>query len=204
MSRSRILCVEDDPEISGLLSEVLTEEGFAVEVAASGPEGWASLDAGDERIDAVICDIDLPGYSGLDLLRRGRDAGTALPPFIFLTAFSGRANQIEARQLGCDDFVSKPIDFELLVTVLRNVMQRTLSRAGDRAKTDGVTLQLTPREREVMSFVSRGKSSAEIARLAGISERTVNYHIERVMRKVSSSTRTQAAVYCASAGLLES
>lgn len=199
MSRPRILCVEDDPEIADLLAEVLAEEGFAVALAASGPDGLAGLEA---RPDAVICDIDLPGYSGLDLLRRGREAAGGPPPFIFLTAFGGRANQIEARRLGCDDFVTKPVDFELLVAVLRNVLQRAPARAPERPDP-GPAVLLTPREREILTWVSRGKSSAEIAQIVGVSERTANFHIGRVMRKLDVTSRTQAAVLCQSLRLLD-
>lgn len=200
MSRSRILCVEDDPEISDLLTEVLAEEGFSITVAASGPEGLAGL---AERPDAVVCDIDLPGFSGLDLVRRGRETLGRLPPVIFLTAFGGRGNQIEARRLGCDDFVTKPVDFELLIAVLHNVLQRTPARAADPAAEGAPAVLLTAREREILTWVSRGKSSAEIAQIVGVSERTANFHIGRVMRKLDVTSRTQAAVMCQSLRLLE-
>lgn len=195
MSPTRILCVEDDREIADLIAEVLAEEGFAVERAATGPEGLARLRA---RPDAVICDIDLPGFSGLDLLRRAGEAG-APPPFIFLTAFGGRRNQIEARRLGCADFVTKPIDFELLVAVLRNVLQR----APVRRTVQEPAVQMTEREREILTLVSRGKSSVEIAQILAISERTTNFHIGNVMKKLNVTSRVQAAVIALSMGLLE-
>lgn len=199
MSRTRILCVEDDREIADLVAEVLIEEGFAVERAASGPEGLARLRTSP---DAVICDIDLPGFGGLDLLRRAGEAG-AVPPFVFLTAFGGRRNQIEARRLGCADFVTKPIDFELLVAVLRNVLQRAPVRRAVRRAVREPAVQMTEREREILTLVSRGKSSIEIAQILAISERTTNFHIGNVMRKLNVTSRVQAAVIALSMGLLE-
>lgn len=194
MSQTRILCVEDDPEIADLVCEVLGEEGFAVDRAATGPDALDRLQA---RPAAVVCDIELPGFDGLELLRRARARGTT-PPFIFLTAFGGRRNQIEARRLGCADFVTKPIDFELLMAVLRNVLERAPARKA----APGPTVQMTEREKEIIKLVSQGKTSLEIAQILAISERTTNFHIGNVMKKLNVTSRVQAAVIALSMGLL--
>lgn len=191
----RILCVEDDAAIAELIQEVLVEAGFRVDRVATGPAGIARLGGG---YDAILCDLDLPGLSGLDVLRSLRETGSRTP-FVVLTAFSGRENQIEARQLGCDDFVPKPIDFDLLVAVLRNVLQRSGTPAHDR--TAGPAL--TEREREIFTWIARGKSSADIAGIVAISERTVNFHVDRVMRKLQVATRMQATIACVRLGLIE-
>jgi DNA-binding response OmpR family regulator len=108
VSEAQILCIEDDPNIAELLVEVLSDEGFRVLIATSGPEGVARLSG---RPDTVICDIDLPGFDGFETLRRARAAPSAAAsiPFIFLTAFGHRENQIEARRMGSDDFITKPL-----------------------------------------------------------------------------------------------
>ncbi len=201
MSEAQILCIEDDPNIAELLVEVLSDEGFRVLIAASGPEGLARL---GDRPDAVICDIDLPGFDGFETLRRARAAPSeaASIPFIFLTAFGHRENQIEARRMGSDDFITKPIDFELLIAVLQNVLQRGPTHGTGANLNLGGSLRLTEREREIVTWVSRGKSSADIAQILGIAERTVNFHIEKVMRKLNVATRTQAAIACVRRGLL--
>jgi len=189
----RILCIEDDGAIAELVEEVLVEAGFHVVRADSGPSGLTRL---GEAYDAILCDIDLPGQSGLDLLRTLRARGSQTP-FVLVTAHSGRENQIEARRLGCDDFIVKPIDFELLLAVLNNVLQKNAPAAGTPAPP-----VLTEREREVLAWVSRGKSSADIAKILGISERTVNFHVDRVMRKLDVATRMQAAIACLRLGLI--
>lgn len=191
----RILCVEDDAAIAELIEEELVEAGFRVDWAASGPSG---LKRAGEGYDAVLCDLDLPGLGGLDLLRALRASGSRMP-FVVLTAFSGRENQIQARRLGCDDFVPKPIDFDLLVAVLRNVLQRGGAVAQDKAFAPA----LTEREREIFTWIARGKSSADIAGIVAISERTVNFHVDKVMRKLQTATRTQAAIACVRLGLIE-
>ena len=194
---SHLLCIEDDPNTCELLVEVLTAEGFAVSTVASGEAG---LSAFETRPDLVLCDIDLPDVSGFDILAKTR-SGNLLPPgvpFIFLTAFSQRSHQLQARQLGCDDYVTKPIDFELLIAIIRH----RLTAAGDR-NAEKSELRLTERELQVLTWVARGKSSSDIATILGISERTVNFHLDNAMRKAGVATRVQAAVKCALLGLIE-
>lgn len=193
----RILCIEDDPGAAELIHEVLADEGFEVEVAQNGLAGMAAL---SRAPDLVLCDIDLPDFSGLEVLKRIR-SGKLMPiaaPFIFVTAFSQRSHEMSARQLGCDDYVTKPIDFELLIAIIRH----RLAAAKDR-RPETADFRLTDRELEAVTWVSRGKSSAEIAVILGISERTVNFHMENLMKKMRVSSRIQAAVKCAMLGLIE-
>lgn len=75
-----------------------------------------------DPLDLVLCDIDMPGLSGFELLAHVRKQGL-LPlsvPFIFVTAFSQRSNELHARELGCDDFIAKPIDFDMLLPIIRH------------------------------------------------------------------------------------
>jgi len=190
-----ILLIEDNPETSGLIVEVLEEEGFRVTVAEDGLSGVSALAS---KPDIVLCDIDLPDITGLQILERIRH-GKLLPhsvPFLFVTAFSQRDYQIKARQLDCDDYITKPIDFELLIAIIR----RRLSATPSRAATD---IKLTDREREALTWAARGKASGEIATILDISERTVNFHIDNAMRKAGAATRIQAAVKCALLGIIE-
>lgn len=193
----RLLCIEDDPDTCELLAEVLTTEGFAVSTVASGEAGLSALET---RPDLVLCDIDLPDVSGFDILAkiRARDLLPAGVPFIFLTAFSQRSHQLQARQLGCDDYVTKPIDFELLIAIIKH----RLATPGDKA-AEKSGLRLTERELQVLTWVARGKSSSDIAGILGISERTVNFHLDNAMRKAGVATRVQAAVKCAMLKLIE-
>ncbi len=193
-----LLCIEDDPDTCELLVEVLTGEGFTVSTVTSGEAGLSALVT---RPDLVLCDIDLPDVSGFDILARIR-AGGLLPagvPFIFLTAYSQRTHQLHARQLGCDDYVIKPIDFELLLAIIRHRLSTTADKGAGRA----ADLRLTDREIQILTWVARGKSSADIATILTISERTVNFHMENAMRKAGVATRVQAAVKCAMLGLIE-
>jgi DNA-binding NarL/FixJ family response regulator len=191
----QLLCIEDDPDTCELLVEVLTSEGFAVATASTGEEGLAALES---RPDLVLCDIDLPDVTGFEILEKIR-TDSLMPlgvPFIFLTAFSQRIHQLQARQLGCD-YVTKPIDFELLIAIIRHRL------AAAEKGTEKSEFRLTEREIQVLTWVARGKSSADIATILEISERTVNFHLDNAMRTAGVATRVKAAVKCALLGLIE-
>jgi DNA-binding NarL/FixJ family response regulator len=191
----QLLCIEDDPDTCELLVEVLTAEGFAVSTASTGRDGLSSL---ERRPDLVLCDIGLPDVTGFEILERIR-SDSLMPigvPFIFLTAYSQRTHQLQARQLGCDDYVTKPIDFELLIAIIRHRL------AAAEKGPEKSELRLTEREVQVLTWVARGKSSADIATILEISERTVNFHLDNAMRKAGVATRVQAAVKCVMLGLI--
>ncbi|WP_207459346.1 response regulator transcription factor [Azospirillum sp. SYSU D00513] len=200
-----ILCIEDDPGTRELLVEELEEAGYAVAVAEDGPTGLAAIDR--LRPDLILCDVDLPGLSGLELLERLK-AGPEQPavPFLFLTAFGQRENQIRGRRLGCDDYIVKPIDFELLLEIVRHRLARgtpgeTTGQGSARPAGNGV--RLTERESEALTWSARGKSSTDIAVLIGVTDRTVNFHIDNAIRKLGVATRIQAAVKAALLGLIK-
>ena len=100
--------------------------------------------------------------------------------------------------MGCDDYVTKPIDFELLLAIIRHRLTAASDRNAEKSE-----LRLTDRELQVLTWVARGKSSSDIATILGISERTVNFHLDNAMRKAGVATRVQAAVKCALLGLIE-
>ncbi|UGV25740.1 response regulator transcription factor [Rhodopseudomonas boonkerdii] len=197
MISTTILCIEDNPEISELIVEVLEDEGFAVSVVANGADALAAL---QPPPDLVLCDLDLPGLSGFEILERARGEGI-LPltvPFIFITAYAQRSNQLQARGLGCDDFVSKPIDFEMLVPIIRHRLALARVRAPVKP-----AFALTERESETLTWVARGKSSPAIATILGVTERTVQFHVNNVIQKTGAATRAQAAAQCAILGIIK-
>lgn len=188
MSRPRILCIEDDADVADLIVEILEEEGFEVITARDGAAGIEGL---ARNPDLILCDIDMPVLSGFEVLGKiNADQTARAIPFIFMTALSQRKYHLQARQLGCDDYITKPLDFELLIAIIRHRLSQ-----GDTGAPAGFAL--TEREHEALTWVARGKSSSEIAIILGISERTVNFHIDNVIQKTQTTTRVQAAVKCA-------
>jgi DNA-binding NarL/FixJ family response regulator len=195
---SRLLCIEDDDETRALLAEALAEHGFLVETASTGQEGYAAI----LRItpDLVLCDVGMPDMSGFEVLEKlaGLNPLYDAIPFVFLTALTDRENVLKGRRLGADDYVTKPIDFEVLVEIVRARLGRS-SRSQHRPPS----VRLSDREIEVLTWSARGKSSGDIAILIGVSERTVNFHIENAMRKLGVATRIQAAVQASAEGIIK-
>src|SRR5271166_5991877 len=116
--RKKILCIEDDRETAGLIAEELLDRGYDVTVAHDGRDGLAAI----LRVmpDLVLSDISMPTMSGFDLLERlvALAPRFSRMPFVFLTALTDRDNELKGRQLGADDYVTKPIDFEVLATII--------------------------------------------------------------------------------------
>jgi DNA-binding NarL/FixJ family response regulator len=193
--RSRILCIEDDPATLELLVEVLEDEGFEAIAATDGVEGIRQF---SRHPDLILCDIDMPHMTGFDVLSVFRKGAGHLHnvPFLFITAYGSRESHLLARRLGCDDFIAKPLDFELLVEIIR-------SRIEQHPRQEPVDFSLTEREIEALTWVAKGKSSTDIAVLMNVSERTVNFHVNNVIRKLGVATRVQAAIRCALLGLIE-
>jgi len=191
------LCVEDDPETASLLAEALTELGYTVDLAADGEIALAKILA--KRPDLVLCDVRMPHMGGFEMLEKLTETGPQFAniPFVFLTALGDRDSELTGRRLGADDYLTKPIDFEMLGVVVENRLRRADGRAGPESR-----FHLTEREKEVLTWVGRGKTSAEIAIILGLSERTVNFHCDQAMRRLEVINRTQAVAKAIAQGLI--
>ena len=106
-------------------------------------------------------------------------------PFVFLTALTDRDNELKGRQLGADDYVTKPINFDLLTMIIESRL-KAVARTGLWSKT----VALNEREVEVLTWVARGKTSAEIAQILGLTKRTVDFHTDNARGKLGAATRT--------------
>ncbi|GHA21493.1 hypothetical protein GCM10007989_16040 [Devosia pacifica] len=114
---ARILCVEDEADLRADLCEELVANGYVVDEAGNGHDALALLRA--QRYDLVLCDITMPRMSGLELLRQVRqEQGLGELPFVFLTALAGRQDIIAGKQAGVDDYLTKPIDFDLMLITI--------------------------------------------------------------------------------------
>jgi DNA-binding response OmpR family regulator len=151
-ARKKILCIEDDRETAKLIAEELSERGFNVVIAYDGRIGLAAILRGIP--DLVLCDIALPSISGFEVLA-SMNTSLALfdrVPFIFLTAASSLRDELQGRSLGADDYVKKPIDFDILEAIVRarltgGVVRHEVSRWQARAPRRDA--QTAPRERIV-------------------------------------------------------
>ena len=197
-ARKKILCIEDDRETAALIAEELTESGFEVSLAYDGGEGFAAIFR--TMPDLVLCDINMRVMSGFDVLEHLTRIAPRFNnvPFIFLTALTDRRNELKGRQLGADDYVTKPIDFDILTSIIN-------ARLAHVARNEVWVreVHLNEREIETLTWIARGKTSAEIAKILGLTKRTVDFHADNARIKLGVTTRTQAAIKAVTGRLIE-
>jgi DNA-binding response OmpR family regulator len=196
--KKKILCIEDDRETAALIAEELDERGYEVVLAYNGGEGFAAIFK--TMPDLILCDINMRVMSGFEVLEHLTRIAPRFGnmPFVFLTALTDRNNELKGRQLGADDYVTKPIDFDVLDAIIK-------ARLVHVARTEVWVrdVQLNDREIETLTRVARGKTSLEISQILGLSKRTVDFHIDNARNKLGVSTRTEAAIKAVTGRLIE-
>src|SRR5262249_37958775 len=196
--RKKILCIEDDDETAALIAEELVDRGYEVSIARQGLVGFAAILKNDP--DLVLSDISMPGMSGFELLERVIALAPRFRhmPFVFLTALTDRDNELRGRQLGADDYVTKPIDFDVLDTIIK-------ARLAGVARNEKwpKLMDLKDRGVETLTGAARGKTSAEIAQILGLTKRTVDFHIDNARIKLGAENRIEAAIKAATGHLIE-
>ena len=117
----RVLVIEDDVRMAGLLDQGLREEGFQVSVSRNGGDGFDMARHGD--FEVIILDVMLPGMDGFEVARRLRMAGRKTP-LIMLTARDSGADIVKGLDLGADDYLTKPFAFDELLARVRAAGRR--------------------------------------------------------------------------------
>jgi len=160
----RILVVEDEVKIAGLIAEVLESEGYVVEIVNNGEDGWEK--GGTEMYSAAILDIGLPRLDGLSVLRNWRKEGVEYP-VLLLSAKSSWNERVEGIDAGADDYLVKPFQMEELLARLRALLRRnskqkmTTLSAGElqldlrqmRISNAGRPIKVTPLEFRLLSYL---------------------------------------------------
>jgi DNA-binding response OmpR family regulator len=206
---SKILVVDDEMKIARLVRDYLTEAGFDVVLASTGPAAIAA--ARGEKPDLVVLDIGLPGMDGYDVTRSIR-AHSAIP-IIMLTARSEETDRIVGLELGADDYVVKPFSPRELVARVKAVLRRTggevaseVLRVEDvvidiphrRVERDGTRIELTATEFELLRALaaSPGRVFTRgqlLDAIRGVSfesyERAIDTHVKNLRKKLEPDPR---------------
>jgi len=183
-----VFLVDDDPAVCKSLSRVLRSEGWRVDSFASAE---AFLTRPEPRArGCLVLDVTMPGLDGLELQRRLVETGHPLP-IVFLSGHGDIPMTVQAMKAGATDFLTKPVSAEALVGAVRMaVAQDASTREADAeaAACEARLATLTPREREVLAAVVKGRLNKQIANDLGIVEQTVKYHRARIMERMQTRT----------------
>jgi DNA-binding response OmpR family regulator len=196
--RKRILCVEDDCDTASLLCEELIERGFDVDTARDGRAALTAILR--DPPDLVLSDVGMPGMSGFELLDRltSMEPRFERMPFVFLTALGDHDSEIKGWHLGADDYLTKPVDYDVLAALITARLTRVARNAIWPQRVG-----LREREVETLTWAARGKTFAEIGEILSLSKRTVEFHLENARRKLGVPTRTQALIKAATGHLIQ-
>jgi DNA-binding response OmpR family regulator len=162
----RILIIEDEEKVAAFIRKGLEENGYAVDLAATGEEGLER--ATTVPYDAVVLDIMLPGMNGFEVVRELRRRGVTAP-VLALTARGGLDDRVAGLDAGCDDYLPKPFAFSELLARLRALLRRgpaggvpvlefaglRLNVAARTAERDGKSIELTNKEYQLLEMLLR-------------------------------------------------
>lgn len=198
-----VYLVDDDTAVRDALSMLLEVSGFRVERYAGG-EAFLAACRDIVHPACLILDVRMPGMNGPALQQELNRCGIHLP-IIFLTAHGDIPTSVAAIKAGAMDFLTKPVEGGLLIDRVRAALAADAQQQAHRDELDALRSRyasLTDRERDVLVLVVAGRSSKEIARVLGISHRTVETHRTRIMQKMSARSAVDLATMAQALGLL--
>jgi two-component system, LuxR family, response regulator FixJ len=186
-----IFVVDDDEGVRNSLRFLLKSVGLATRTLASANE---FLDVYQHsQPGCVVLDVRMPGMSGIELQQQLNLRGATIP-VIFITGHGDVPMAVEAMQQGAFDFLQKPFrDQDLIERIQRALERDAKNRAAlvQHTKIRECFESLTPREREVLVLMTKGKQNKVMAAELGVSQRTVEIHRARVMEKSGAASLAQ-------------
>jgi len=206
--KKKILIIEDQAPMRRNIALLLELAGYEVVTAENGRTGIEA--ALQHRPDLVLCDVMMPEMDGHGVVQALRaEEGTATTPFIFLTARGDKADVRIGMNFGADDYLTKPVMRDDLVAAVQarlaraDAVEQKVQAAAENAgfNPDFSSAEplreaygLTPREAEVLLWVTQGKSNSEISSILGNSEATVKQHLSMVFQKLGVESRNAATL----------
>lgn len=192
MNRSPLIhVVDDDESLRTALLRLLGAAGFEARGYAS--TGEFLLSTATDRPGCVLLDLRMPGPSGLDLQAALTQRGIGLP-VVFLTGHGDVASTVQAMKSGAVDFLTKPVEREILLDAIRRALERDARDRATRAEAAELEARwanLTNRERGVVELVVGGRINKQIAQELGIAERTVKLHRSEAMAKLGVASAAE-------------
>jgi DNA-binding NarL/FixJ family response regulator len=205
-----ILIAEDDPGIRLAIDDYLQMSGYWVIAAENGEQALSLLETFHPHL--IVSDIKMPGKDGYELIKEIRQRPQfRLLPIILLTERGSTEDRIRGYQAGCDIYLPKPFEIEELGAVIRNLLERAqivqselrFSASGESnlnqkfittnrtEKINGIAINLTSREKEVLNLLTVGLSNIDIGNKLHLSPRTVEKYVSSLLRKTITNNRAE-------------
>lgn len=200
-----VFLVDDEESSLKATARLLKALGFSVRSFTSAAALLSEAAADPEVPGCVIADLQMPGMDGLELQRALAAAGCLLP-IVFLSGHGDVPSSVLAMRAGAEDFIEKTAPAEELLAAVRRALARNAQElaAATTQRSLSTRLELlTPREREVLLHVVRGRLNKQIAGDLGIHERTVKLHRTAITTKLGVHSVAELTSLCHDAGLLD-
>jgi FixJ family two-component response regulator len=184
MSDATVFVVDDDRAVRDGLQQLLQAVGLRVQTYGSARDFLTAYKP--ETPGCLVLDIRMPGMGGLDLQAQLVQEGMQLP-IIFLTGHGDVPAAVRALKAGAMDFLQKPVNSQSLLDLVQQAIRRDAEARATSAEQAEITRRLetlTAREREVLDMMVAGKANKVIAFELAISERTVEFHRGKIMKKM--------------------
>lgn len=187
----KVLIIDDDRDMRRLLTDIIKSEGYTPLNARDGKK--ALREVRTHSPDVVLLDIRLPGMNGMKVLEEIKEIDECLA-VIMLTGYGDIKDAVKAIKLGAFDYITKPFENEDIINNIKNALQAR----GNSSQCASLSL----REKEVLNWLKKGKSSGDVSMILEISERTVNYHVNNIMQKLNAVSRAHAISLAIEQGLI--
>lgn len=202
-NRGTVYVIDDDAGVRHGLTDLLRSAGWAVEAFAAAGEFLDSVDS--DGIGCIVLDVSMPGMTGPELHDELRRRGRTLP-IVYLSGRGTLSIGVEAMRQGAYDFLEKPVDEAALLSVVEAAVARRQHAYVQQNHLNDIRQRLgrlSPREREVMDNVIRGRLNKQIASDLAIGVKTVKVHRSRAMSKMGVRSVAELVHLCDAIGLGE-
>ena len=201
----RAVLIDDHPLFRKGLAELLEHDG-RIHVIGIAPDPDAARALIAERPDVIVMDLNMPGHNGAEAIRQLRAEGVEVP-MVALTVSDAEDDMASALRAGARGYLLKSMEPDEVVEALTRAVRGEVVVApamtaklvrlleGKGAAQGSLMDHLTPREREILACLARGKSNKAIAQELGISPDTVKLHVRNVLVKLNLTSRIEAAVF---------
>jgi two-component system response regulator FixJ len=199
--RPTVFIVDDDPAVRESMTMLMASAGLPSRAYPSATDFLGAYEVGAPG--CLVLDVRMPGMSGTELQAQLDRVGADIP-IVFLTAYADIPVAVDAVRAGAVDFLTKPVDAERLLDRVRDALRLDLSRREHRVEEDRARRRLdalTPREREVLRLVVSGLTNKGIAKVLGLSRRTVETHRANIRRKIGATSLPELVRAAAAGGV---